>query len=315
MATSRPRRDDGDVETSEIVLLVVSVALVAAVIVGAVLAQRTAQRAPAPGPEEASADREPVVVLDVERVEPDNPAVERLVREAAARVYRMLPLAEHVEVRSRTGATLGVVTRRPAPKRPLDLPEPMTAPRTVRSRAPDLVSHLAEPEEGEPPPAPPAPPTFTSAAPPPRPRPLAERFDLPPAVRDALHDANDPMALVRAILEASREAVRMEGEVLRVDGYAVVVVVPPGHVIEPGSLDHAFFSIERSGAARGLVIGMGVLDVADVRRRESLAPHVLHTGPDGIQRMADAVAIGEDPLRFAAGPAIARTPSGGSSEA
>ena len=30
-----------------------------------------------------------------------------------------------------------------------------------------------------------------------------------------------------------------------------------------------------------------------------LAPQVLHAGPDGIQRMADAVSLGADPLRFA----------------
>ena len=30
-----------------------------------------------------------------------------------------------------------------------------------------------------------------------------------------------------------------------------------------------------------------------------LAPQVLHAGPDGIQRMADALSLGADPLRFA----------------
>jgi hypothetical protein len=45
--------------------------------------------------------------------------------------------------------------------------------------------------------------------------------------------------------------------------------------------------------------------VEDVHRREMLAPHVLHAGPDGIQRMADAVAVGADPLRFAVAPAVA----------
>ncbi|HEX6230566.1 MAG TPA: hypothetical protein VF029_02525 [Actinomycetota bacterium] len=291
-------------ETSEIVLLSISVVLVVVVVVGAVRAQRASQgpQEPALGP--PPADREPVVVLDVAPAEPDNPAVERLVREAAARVYRMMPMAETVEVRSRTGTTLGVVARTRPPDRRLDVPEPVATPHPPRSRAPDLLPHLAEPEEGEPPPGPPQAPVFAPASPSRR-RPIAERFDLPEAVREGIGHADDPTALVRAILEASGATVRAEGEVLRVDGYAIMVVIPSGHVIEPGSLDHAYFCIERSGAARGLVIAMGILDVADVRRREALAPHVLHTGPDGIQRMADAVAIGEDPLRFAAGPALA----------
>jgi hypothetical protein len=232
-----------------------------------------------------------------------------MVREAAARVYRMMPSVERVEVRTPSGVTLGVVPRTPPPELRLELSKLLTEPRLPRSVGPELAPHLAEPEEAEPPPSPPAPPVFSGiVASPPR-RPLAERFDLPGPVRSSMSDPDDPVELVRAILEASGAAVRVEDEVIRADGHAVVVLVPTGNVVEPESLSHAFLCIERSGAARGLVIAMGILDVADVRRREGLAPHVLHTGPDGIQRMADAVAIGEDPLRFAAGPALAASPT------
>lgn len=300
-------------ETSEIVLLAIGTTLILLLIVGAVRAQRVAQErtsreAPelgSPVPFAATAERGAMVVLDVRRADPRSPAVERMVREAAVRVYRMMPSVDRVEVRSPSGLTLGVVERRPPPERRLEVPETLTEPRLPRSVGPDLTRHLAEPEEAEPPPSPPTRPVFTPAAPPPPRRPLSERFDLPEAVSERLRVTEDAGDLVRAILEASGATVHVEGDVIHADGHAIVVLVPSGHVVEPGSLDHAYLRIERSGAGRGLVIGMGILDVADVRRREALAPHVLHTGPDGIQRMADAVAIGEDPLRFAAGPALA----------
>lgn len=300
-------------ETWEIVLLSIGAVVVAVAVVGAIRAQRVTARPPSAPPSEMPVaplvDGGAVVVLDVEAAEPDDPAAKRMVREAAARVYRMMPSAERVEVRSRTGAPFGVVRRRP-PERRLEYPEPSGPPRAARSRRPDLTPHLSEPEEGEPPTVPPSsPPVFAPGPPPSVRRPLSERFDLPETVIRELGDSADPAALVRAILWASGTTVAVEGDVLRADGYAVVVLIPSGPVVEPESLDHAYLRIERSGAARGLVIGMGILDVADVRRREALAPHVLHAGLDGIQRMADAVALGEDPLRFAAGPALVAGPS------
>jgi hypothetical protein len=303
-------------ETTEIVLLAIGATLILLLIIGALRAQRAALERTrgaaergSPAPFAATAERGAMVVLDVQHADPRSPAVERMVREAAARVYRMMPSAERVEVRSPSGLTLGVVERRPAPERRLEVPETLTEPRLPRSVGPDLTRHLGEPEEAEPPPSPPARPVFTPAAPPAPRRPLSERFDLPEAVSERLRVTDDARDLVRAILEASGATVRVEGDVIHADGHAIVVLVPSGHVVEPGSLDHAYLCIERAGAGRGIVIGMGILDVADIRRREALAPHVLHTGPDGIQRMADAVAIGEDPLRFAAGPALVAAPA------
>jgi hypothetical protein len=39
----------------------------------------------------------------------------------------------------------------------------------------------------------------------------------------------------------------------------------------------------------------------EISRRHALAPALLHAGPDGIQRMADAAAMGADPLDFVVG--------------
>jgi hypothetical protein len=97
----------------------------------------------------------------------------------------------------------------------------------------------------------------------------------------------------------------VDGDLLHVGDTAVVVLRPPGPTVTPEALNHAFLRIQQSGASRGLVVALGYLDVNEVRRREMLAPQVLHVGPEGVQRMADAVALGADPLRFAVAPALA----------
>jgi hypothetical protein len=81
------------------------------------------------------------------------------------------------------------------------------------------------------------------------------------------------------------------------------VVVLPKHLgdhVTHDELNGAYLRLRASGARRGLVVTPGFLDLDDVRRREVPDPAVLHCGPEGIQRMADAVAAGADPLRFAA---------------
>ena len=50
----------------------------------------------------------------------------------------------------------------------------------------------------------------------------------------------------------------------------------------------------------------------DVRRREFLDPALLHSGPEGIQRMADAVSLGGNPMSFAAAPALVASLQSGS---
>jgi hypothetical protein len=50
------------------------------------------------------------------------------------------------------------------------------------------------------------------------------------------------------------------------------------------------------------------MPLLDVRRREFLDPALLHSGPEGIQRMADAVSLGGNPMSFAAAPALIASP-------
>ena len=47
------------------------------------------------------------------------------------------------------------------------------------------------------------------------------------------------------------------------------------------------------------------MPLGETRRREMLDPALLHAGLEGFQRMADAVAVGADPIDFAAAPALA----------
>jgi hypothetical protein len=63
-------------------------------------------------------------------------------------------------------------------------------------------------------------------------------------------------------------------------------------------LNAAFLRFQRSGAKRGVMVTAGRLYAHESRRREALAPNLKHTGPKGIQRMADAVAMGANPLDF-----------------
>lgn len=257
-------------------------------------------RHPPPGIVVSPEDHRAVAVLDIERAPPNAAPVRRLVREAAARVFRVMPFVEEVEVRSRIGVVLGVVNRTSGRGHGIRAPNVLLAPHLRRSRVPDLSEHLSE-QEAQPPV--PVTPGFSLPPPPPR-RPLADRFDLTETVRSRIADPDDPVGLVRAILEAGGLEVEDDGDLLRAGDVAVVVIDPHGVSVPREMLDHAFIRIGLSGALRGLVIGLGVLDVDDMRRRETWAPHVLHSGREGIQRMADAVAVGADPLRFAAAPAL-----------
>ena len=57
-----------------------------------------------------------------------------------------------------------------------------------------------------------------------------------------------------------------------------------------------------TGHATGVAAALHAAE--DVRRREFLDPALLHSGPEGIQRMADAVSLGGNPMNFAAGHAL-----------
>jgi hypothetical protein len=133
---------------------------------------------------------------------------------------------------------------------------------------------------------------------------FADRYELPESVRTLIRDPDDPVDVVRAVLEAAGGLPVVEGDTLKVGGWALVILAPHDRVIHAAMLGHAFLRVEAAQATSGVVIMLGFADVEDVRRRETVAPHVVHVGPSAIQRMADAVALGLDPLRFVMLPTV-----------
>lgn len=275
-------------------LLVLVVVLIAA---GVYLATRSIGAPPASGGERSGGrpgivDGRAIVTLDVDSADAESAAVKRLVSDAAARVLHSHPDVEVVEVRTRSGAVVGSVSRTgPQPAAPVDLPQYLLEPHTPH-HAPDYVAGEAtggvtphfEANDAER-------------------KALAEYFDLPESVRARLRDPDDAVAIVRAILAAAGLQVDQDDDVLVVGDQAIVVVRSRlGEAIRDDALSHAYLRFTASHAQRGVMVTPGILFPTEVRRREMLAPALLHTGPDGIQRMADAVALGADPTRFAAAP-------------
>jgi hypothetical protein len=247
------------------------------------------------GPERTSWERDQVggtrITLDLGDVDRDAPAVQRLVREAAHRVLARDPSLDEVEVVDRDGRTLAR-ERRPSPLPPeVSVPEALREPHGRGVHAP---SPVARDEGGHLTVVPGAPPEVRSI-------PLAERYQLSLGIRARLDDLDDGAGLLYAILaEAGREPTR-DGDLVRCGDVAIAVVDVHGDPEQ--ALSHGFLRIDATDAARGIVLRLGFVDPVTIRRREAAAPHVRHTGPDAIQRMADAAAAGADPIAFALGPA------------
>jgi hypothetical protein len=279
----------------EIVLVVVLTVLVVALVAFALgRARSDAPRRPAPGRwDEAEAGD--TVVLDLEVDDPDQPSVRRLVQAAADRVLAARPDLDHVEVVDRDRRLLGRVGRQRPPVRQVALPETLSEPHAARRHGP---SPVARPSEALPSRPPDAGPVDT-----PR-RTFAARFDLPDSVVAGLTDPSRPIEVVRAVLAAAGRSPEVHGDRLVVDDTAVVVVdVRDG---AEAALTHAFLRVQEAAVARGLVIALGYVDPEAIRRREAAAPHVRYVDADAIQRMADAVGLGADPLGFAPGPPVLR---------
>lgn len=270
------------------------VLIVIALLVGAVLAarwqrgQRPAPSAPGRG---ASATPTPggplpgpeaTVTLDIAATDADDPSVERLVQEAARRTLRSSPDVEEVVVENRDGVHLATVPRHRRPLGPVAT-EPMEEPDA--------------PVDEQKPKAPAPDPGEVPFEPPPRGS-LADRFQLPPSVHARLRDPDSPVDLVRAILEAAELPAEVEDNVIT-SGSDVVVVL--GEDFRGGSdaRTDAFLKFQSSGASQGLVVSFGHLGRKEVERREALAPNLRYVGAGAVQRMADAAAVGGDPLKFA----------------
>ncbi|MBI4261755.1 MAG: hypothetical protein HY658_14465 [Actinobacteria bacterium] len=251
-------------------------------------------------PEEGRA----VVTIDL-KVGLASPPAERLAREAAARVLAAMPEVGVVEARSREGVLLARLERRVRLPGPVATSPVLEEPHARRDRAPSVRAV----DDLEPLPAPlRAPgvrrPGDAAALDEPGHWPLVERFDLPVPVRSAIGHPDDPVELVRAILSAGGHRPEVRGDLLLVGGVAVFVCPTTSGRIPREELDHAYLRVVEAAVPRGLVVGFGLIDPVDARRREALAPQVLHAGPDAVQRMADAVALGEDPLRFVSGAPV-----------
>lgn len=244
----------------------------------------------APGPDAAGTR----VVLDLQPDEPDDPSVQRLVREAAHRVLAADGSVDEVEVVARDGTVLGR-EHRPEPL-PADvaIPEALREPHAPPRHGPSVVpSRDAGPPRRV---AEPAPEVRALA--------FADRLDLPARIRERVADPDRATDVIRAILEAAGREVHVDGDLVTSGDLVVAVVDPRGDAER--ALNHGFLRIEATDAAQGMIVRLGYVDPALTRRREAAAPHVRHVGPEAIQRMADAVAVGADPIAFAAGPAIVR---------
>lgn len=237
------------------------------------------------------------IQLDLGGVDPDDPAVERLAREAARHALHVDPKLDHVEVVDRDGLLL-VREARHRPHREVALPEVLSEPHTGRPHRPSPVR--ADEPERHPRRVPEPPPTVVEA-------PLADRLDLPARVRTRVRHPDRAVDVVHAILGAAGRPSTVDGDLVRCGEVAIVVVDP--RVNAEAALTHGYLRVDATDAVRGLVIRTGYADPRLVRRREAAAPHVRHVGPDALQRMADAVAVGADPLRFAAGPVAVAGPA------
>lgn len=220
--------------------------------------------------------------LDVEVADPDAPSAQRLATTAAGKVLRSSPDVDEVVVEDRNGSEVARVPRHvptpgPAPTRPEAETRPARSHGTWRERefVPGVDQDVAVGR-----------------------RPLAERLDLPDGVRARVEDADDAVDVVRAILEAAGREAEVQGAMVR-SGNDVVIIAADHSAGTASALSQAFLRFRESGARRGVVVHLGYVDPREVSRRRALAPACHHASAEVLQHMADAVALGGDPIEFA----------------
>ncbi len=239
----------------------------------------------------APSGSEATITLDVFASDSDNPAVQRLVRAAASHAFQTSPHLDVVIVLDRLGRWLARVERDQRPSEPSPEPPAEAQPdRRRTARTPGSTGRKGRAGRAR---------DRDSV---PR-RSLADRFDLPDVVRAHLHQPDDAVDVVRAILEAARLPVEVHDNVI-VSGDEAMIVVTEAGGLPSDVLTEAFLRFQKSGASHGVAITLGYVAVRDIQRRQALAPNLRYTGLSAIQRMADAVAVGANPLRFAVDPAI-----------
>ncbi|HVL80840.1 MAG TPA: hypothetical protein VM840_04520 [Actinomycetota bacterium] len=278
----------------EIVIGIVLLLVVLAVVAVVVSRNKPGPRPEAPETEETDVrirDGRATVRLDVTAGDPDSPVVQRLVHDAAVQVFTAHADVQDVEVQGASGTTLGTVSRTvmdsPETSMPAGIADPRVGTRRTEPTGGTPGGGPADLQPGDEPGA----------------RTLAERFDLPESVRSRLRSPDDVRDLVRALLEAAGLDFTVTNDVYKVGREAIVVVQSElGRVVSDEELNNAFLRFQSSGAGRGVVVTPGLMYPQDLRRRWAMAPNLRHAGPEGIQRMADAVALGANPIRYATGP-------------
>jgi hypothetical protein len=280
----------------DILLVVVVVAVVAAVALAVGIRLGRGELPPRPVPWDEKEARGDVVTLDLSPQDPSHPSVQRLVQEVGRRALLAHPDIDAVEVRDRDGNVLGTVTHPPPLPAELSLPADLHEPHARRSHVPSPVGRFEthRPARGgvdEP---------VEQVH-----RPFAEQFDLDERIRAALTDPDEPVEVLRSVLQVAGHRPEVRGDLVLVDGLALLVMPDPGPRVEE-ALARAFLRIQQEHVPRGLIVHLGWVNPESLRGREAAAPHVRHVGPEAIQRMADAVAAGADPLTFAVGPAVVR---------
>lgn len=239
-----------------------------------------------------------IVPLDITSTDGDHPAVVRLVDDAAGRVFLSAPESvRRVEVRNRDDLPIGLRDRSALPPE-LTMPDHLPTSGAPRSDAPEVPPERGDAGSPTATPRPAAPGADPGRV---EERVLADRFELADMVRSRVEDPSDPVDIVRAILEAAGLESAVEGDVLRAGDRAVVVVrTRIGGLVDPNALNTAYQRFKDSGARRGVVVTPGSMSQSDLRRRQAFDSSLLHAGPEGIQRMADAAEVGADPIEFAA---------------
>jgi hypothetical protein len=281
-------------ETAAIIVLIVVVLVLGGWLVwSAARSGRRGHAAPAPPPATGTivhrdGDR---VVLDLTVDDPSAPAVQRLALDLAARTFAHQPELRSVTIVDRTGRELLRTTREDAMTRAATLPPELSVGASrQRRRAPDPLGHDGTASGGE---APPEQERIRALGP----RPFAARFELSPAVTDRLGDPTDPGDVISAILAAGGRDVQRQGDLV-VAGDVAVIAVDVGDDAER-ALSRGFVRIRDSGMPRGIVIRLGYVDPALVRRHDRAAPHVHHLDVTSVQTMADATVVGADPIALA----------------
>lgn len=283
----------------EAVILLVLAALVVAVIVWGLRQIGGSGPSPtSPEPWQDTAAAGERLVLDLSVDDPQHPSVQRLVYAAARQALAASPDVMTVEVLDRNGMHLGTVERDAPLPRELEVPATLHEPHAKRSRGPRAV-----PQEGG------AAPQMEHEQGPVgvAPRTWVDRFDLSPEIRAAVRDPERPADVIRAVLAAGGLQPELHGNLVRLDD-TVIVVVSDVRDGASEAINRAYLQYKDTDARHAIIVRLGYVDPDVIRRHDAATPDVRHISADGVQRMADAVTLGADPLAFALGPAVLRRP-------